>query len=75
MYSGQCQACDEYTEVDGNMLCRDCAAQLERDMIRSRQWRYSVNAWALKDNDREKLRELVVEKYGENYELIEAPTA
>lgn len=75
MYDGKCQACDEYTEVDGNMLCQECAAQLERDMIRSREWSYSVNAWAMSEGEREKLRESIIEKYGEGYELIEAPAA
>lgn len=73
MYDGKCQSCDEYGEVDGNMLCRDCNSQLDRDMIRSRQWVYSVRAWALSEKDREELREAIISEYGPEYELIEDP--
>lgn len=69
---GKCQSCDSYGEVDGNMLCRDCAQQLERDMIRTRQWKYSVKAWLLNDKQREALRLETIAQYGEETELIEA---
>lgn len=71
MYNGKCQACDEYREIDDQGFCQECSAQLDRDMIRVREWRYSVRAWTLSDGDREKLREQIIEQYGETLELID----
>jgi len=51
-------------------LCRVCAAKLDRDMIRNRDWDYSVTAFGVKPADREKLRERVIAEYGEKLELI-----
>jgi hypothetical protein len=69
---GKCQSCDSYEEVDFSSFCPDCAAQLERDMIRTRQWKYSVRAWLLNDKQREVLRREIIAQYGEETELIEA---
>jgi hypothetical protein len=51
-------------------LCGVCAAKLDRDMIRNRDWDYSVTAFRVKPADREKLRERVIAQYGEKLELI-----
>jgi hypothetical protein len=66
----QCAGCDSFVRVSELGLCVDCAAQLERDLIRKRDWDYSANAFGLTPAQREKLREDVVAKYGKNLELI-----
>lgn len=71
-YDGQCQACDDYGPVDEMMLCNECAGKLERDLIRQREWDYSVSAFAVSDDGREKLRDQVIKKYGAKLELIAA---
>ena len=37
-WDGQCQACDCWGRVNDLMLCENCAAMLERDLIRQRDW-------------------------------------
>jgi hypothetical protein len=69
-YSGFCLACDMYGVVNETSLCPDCSPLLERDLIRQRDWDYSVSAYALPPEAREKLREEVIKKYGPGLELI-----
>jgi len=69
-YDGQCQACDSYGPVDDLSLCEDCAAKLERDLIRRRDWAYSAAAFGLSADDREELRRQVIAQYGQALELI-----
>lgn len=74
-YDGECKGCDIYGQVDDIFLCKECAAKLDRDLIRSRDWDYSMSAFGLKDISREKLRKDIIKKYGKEYELIEQPNA
>jgi hypothetical protein len=69
-YEGQCQGCDIYSPVNDMSLCSDCADKLERDLIRQRDWNYSILAYAMPDREREELRDKVVKKYGTALELI-----
>jgi len=69
-YQGECQGCDTFFPVDETGLCEQCAGKLERDLIRERQWDYSVMAYGAPTEKREELRKAVVDKYGEKLELI-----
>jgi hypothetical protein len=51
-------------------LYDDCAAKLDRDLIRERSWDYSVMANGVVPEDREKLRRQVVAQFGESLELM-----
>jgi len=66
----QCQGCDSLGQVDDIGLCSTCGAKMDRDMIRQRAWEYSVTAFGWPVDKREDLRKSVLEKYGENLELI-----
>ena len=70
LWEGQCQACDMWGPVDDMMLCETCAAKLERDLIRRRDWDYSATAFALSPEAREDLRRQVIAQFGEALELI-----
>jgi predicted amidophosphoribosyltransferase len=41
----ECQSCDIFLPVNDLGLCEDCAGKLDRDMIRKRDWAYSVLAF------------------------------
>ena len=68
---GQCQACDQWGPVDDMMLCQNCTAMFERDLIRKREWDYSASAFGLPPEAREDLRRQVIAQYGEDLELID----
>ncbi|MDL1867396.1 hypothetical protein FBR06_09225 [Betaproteobacteria bacterium PRO4] len=68
-----CVGCDLPFPVNDLGLCDDCAAKLDRDLIRSRDWEYSVTAFAVAPDQLETLRERVIRDYGAAYELIESP--
>lgn len=68
-----CMGCDLPFPVNDVGLCDDCAAKLERDLIRSRDWAYSVTAFAVAPDQLEALRERIIRDYGTDYELIEPP--
>lgn len=70
LWEGQCQACDRWGPVNDLMLCETCAARLERDLIRQRDWDYSASAFGLSPEAREELRQQVVAQFGEALELI-----
>jgi hypothetical protein len=70
LWEGQCQACDLWGPVGDLMLCEDCTAKLERDLIRQRDWEYSATAFGLSPEAREELRRHVVAQFGESLELI-----
>ena len=70
LWEGQCQACDMWGRVDDLMLCEDCTAKLERDLIRQRDWEYSASTFGLSPEAREELRRQVVAQFGEALELI-----
>ncbi|MCK4260140.1 MAG: hypothetical protein KAX49_14270 [Halanaerobiales bacterium] len=67
---GCCYACDGYGTLNSLGLCEVCSAKLERDMIRQRDWAYSMTAFAMNDKQRENLRKKVIKKYGKKLELI-----
>jgi len=68
-----CMGCDLPFPVNDLGLCDDCAAKLERDLIRSRDWGYSVTAFGVAPDQLEALRERIIRDYGTDYELIESP--
>jgi len=68
-----CVGCDLPFPVNDLGLCDTCFAKLERDLIRSRDWEYSVTAFAVAPDQLEALRERVIRDYGADYELIEPP--
>jgi len=69
--AGDCVSCDMFRPLDDLGLCPVCAAMLERDLIRQRDWEYSAAAFLLSDEAREKLRRKVVAEYGKGLELID----
>jgi hypothetical protein len=70
-----CVGCDLPLPVNDLGLCDTCFAKLERDLIRSRDWDYSMTAFAVPEDQLEALRERVIRQYGAEYELIEDPNA
>lgn len=68
-----CVACDLPFPVNDLGLCDNCFAKLERDLIRSRDWDYSVTAFGVARDQLEALRERVIRDFGTAYELIESP--
>lgn len=69
-WDGQCQACDTWGPVNDMVLCENCAAKLERDLIRQRNWEYAGSAFGLSHQDREELRRQVIAQFGQALELI-----
>ena len=72
-YDGICAGCDLPGRVDTTGLCQHCGPMLERDVIRSRDWDYSVSAYGMSGAEREALRRRVVGRFGEGFELIAPP--
>jgi hypothetical protein len=70
LWEGQCQACDIWGPVNDLMLCEECDAKIQRDLIRARAWDYVVVAFGLDDESRERLRAEVIRQYGSQNELI-----
>ncbi len=67
----ECAGCDLIRPLDDTGLCAECAAKLDRDMLRERAWDYSATAFFHYDpKDYETLREKVIAEYGAAYELI-----
>ncbi len=69
-YDGRCAGCESYGPISDIGLCADCSEKLERDLIRQRDWPYSVTAFALDETRREDLRRRVIAKYGKRHKLI-----
>ena len=69
-YEGECQGCDTFQSLNDLGLCEECAGKLERDLIRQREWNYSVTAFGVDPSDYEELRKQVIAQHGENLELI-----
>jgi hypothetical protein len=67
---GECQGCDDYTTVDEMGLCDTCSQKLDRDLIRKRDWAYSVSAFGVPKEKLEDLRNHVIKNYGKALELI-----
>ncbi len=70
LYEGECAGCEILGRVNDLGLCDGCSGKLERDLIRDRDWAYSVTAFGLSNEQREDLRRQVVRKYGKGLELI-----
>ncbi len=69
-YEGECRGCDIFTRVDDVGLCEECAAKLDRDLVRQRDWKYSILAYGIAPEKREELRRKVIQQYGAELELI-----
>lgn len=69
-YKSECQGCDMFLPVNDLGLCEDCAGKLDRDMIRKRDWAYSVLAFGCAKDKLEDLRNDIIKKYGNKFELI-----
>ena len=69
-YEGECQGCDTFQSLNDLGLCEECAGKLERDLIREREWNYSVTAFAVDPSNYEELRKQVIAQHGEKLELI-----
>jgi hypothetical protein len=69
-YEGECQGCDIFTRVNDVGLCEECAAKLDRDLVRQRDWQYSTVAYGVPPEKREELRSKVIQQYGSDLELI-----
>lgn len=72
-FEDQCQGCSCFRPLDDIGLCDECAKKLERDLIRERDWDYSVTAYGLSAEQREEIRRQVTVQFGQSLELI-APT-
>jgi hypothetical protein len=70
LWEGQCQACEMWGRVSDLMLCEECDAKIQRDLIRARDWDYVAAAFGLDDRGRERLRAEVIRQYGAENELI-----
>ena len=68
--AGDCTSCELFRPLDELGLCPVCAAMLERDLIRQRDWDYTAATSFLAAEDREALRQQVVAEYGKELELI-----
>jgi hypothetical protein len=69
-YKSECQGCDMFLPVNDLGMCEDCAGKLDRDMIRKRDWAYSVLAFGCPKDKLEDLRNDIIKKYGNKFELI-----
>jgi len=69
-YEDECAGCEQFRRVNESGLCGDCSQKLERDLVRERDWAYSVTAHGLSDQRREDMRRQIVDKFGEAMELI-----
>ncbi len=69
-YEGNCAGCDELGRLDDLGLCRHCSEKLERDLLRQRDWAYSVSAFGMTEQQCELARSEVVKQFGEDLELI-----
>lgn len=72
-FEGECQGCDSYLPLNDLGLCDECAAKLDRDLIRQRDWEYSSLAFGVPIEQREALRQRVIRQFGDSYELISPP--
>ena len=69
-YEGECQGCDIFQPLNDLGLCAECAGKLERDLIRKRDWDYTISGYGIGPAEREEIRKDVVKNYGEKLELI-----
>jgi len=69
---GECLGCALPLPLNEQSLCAECAAKLERDLIRARAWDDS-SASMLPPERQEALREQVIRDYGAANELLVTP--
>lgn len=69
-FEGECLGCGLCLPLDDLGLCGQCAGKLDRDLIRERQWDYSVTAFGVPTEKREEIRKAVIDQFGERPELI-----
>ncbi len=69
-FEGECQSCDTFQELNELGLCGTCAAKLDRDLIRQRDWAYSTFAYGCPEEKLEDLRNDIIKQYGKKHELI-----
>lgn len=67
--SWECAACGLPLPLNEMELCAECAAKLERDLIRARDWEHSY-AFVLPPERQEALRKQVIREYGAANELL-----
>ena len=70
LYEGECQGCDTFQPLNDLGFCEECAGKLERDLIRERDWDYTISGYGLGSAEREEIRKKVIKEYGEKLELI-----
>lgn len=69
-YEGKCQGCYIFQPLNDLGLCEECAGKLERDLIRERDWDYTISGYGLGFAQCEEIRKKVIKEYGEKLELI-----
>jgi len=69
-FEGECQGCDDFKPLNDLSLCEECDRKLDRDLIRQRDWAYSMTAFGVPESKLEYLRNEVIKQYGEKLELI-----
>jgi hypothetical protein len=67
---GECAGCDAFGPLDSNGLCDECGPKLERDLIRQRDWDYTIIGFGLPECEREGYRAKMIAEYGAKMELI-----
>jgi hypothetical protein len=70
LWEGQYRACDMWGMVNDLLLCEECDAKIQRDLIRARDWEYAAVAFGLDNEGRKRLRAEVIRQYGAKNELI-----
>ena len=72
-HEAECAGCEQFHHVNESGLCENCSQKLERDLIRKRDWAYSVTAYGMSDERREDMRRQIVDNFGEGLELVAPP--
>lgn len=73
LWEGQCVACDMYGRINDLQLCKICAAKLERDLMRLRDWNYTATAFILPEEKWAAARKAIIKEFGRDLELIAPP--
>lgn len=68
--SWECVGCDLPLPLNDLGLCAECAAKLERDLIRARDWEYTTTAIFLSAEQQAALRARIIREYGAKNELL-----
>ena len=72
---GSCYGCETFARLNDLSLCGDCAAKLDRDLIRQRDWDDVMLAFGVPVAQREALRQEIIDTDGANLELIAPESA